>query len=86
MLQEKDPASKPTGQQLSKQQLKDKLRRTANGTRLDDEEWTDAQPTPRGKLTVTYVFRKENFIRKFGEEAEEEAREEEEDEDNNGDG
>ena len=64
--------------QLSKQQIREKQNRTANGSKLDDEEWTDVEPNARGKLTVTDVMRKENLIRKLGEEVEEEAKLEDE--------
>ena len=83
----------PTGQEACTpfgpvhQQMK-KRPRTTNGARLDDDEWTKAQPTARQKLTVTDCLRKENVIRKLGEEAEEEALEEElevEDDDSDGD-
>ncbi|KAL8782831.1 MAG: hypothetical protein Q9213_005070 [Squamulea squamosa] len=44
-----------------------------------DDEWTNEQTAYRKKITVNDTLRKENAIRRLGEEAEEEALEEEED-------
>ena len=46
----------------------------------EEDEWISAKPVQRQKITVTDTLRKENAIRKLGEEAEEEALEEEIDE------
>lgn len=46
-----------------------------------EDEWIHEQPVYRKKITVNDTLRKENAIRKLGEEAEEEALEEEEEED-----
>ena len=43
----------------------------------EEDEWLHEQPTSRHKITVTDTLRKENAIRKIGEEVEEEALEEE---------
>ncbi|MCJ1358380.1 MAG: hypothetical protein MMC33_008380 [Icmadophila ericetorum] len=43
----------------------------------EEDEWLHQVPTPRHKITVTDTLRKENAIRKLGEEAEEEAQAEE---------
>ena len=50
--------------------------------RLVEEEWTREKPVRHRKLTVNDTLKKENAIRKLGEEVE--AEEEEEDEDNEG--
>ena len=70
--------------QLSKRQLKEKRARTADGSKLDDDEWTDAQPTTRCKITVNDTLRKENIIRKLAEEVEEEVEAEEQEENEDG--
>ncbi|MCJ1289649.1 hypothetical protein MMC34_001182 [Xylographa carneopallida] len=44
----------------------------------EDDAWMHETPRPRHKITVSDTLRKENAIRKLGEEAEEEALEEEE--------
>ena len=44
---------------------------------VEDDAWMHETPRPRQKITVNYTLRKENAIRKLGEEAEEEALEEE---------
>ena len=44
----------------------------------EEDEWISAKPTSRQKITVSDTLRKENVIRKLGEEAEEEALEEDE--------
>ncbi|KAL6715727.1 hypothetical protein ACLMJK_006688 [Lecanora helva] len=46
-----------------------------------DEEWTNEQTAYRKKITINDTLRKENAIRKLGEEAEEEALDEEAEED-----
>ncbi|MCJ1477505.1 hypothetical protein MMC13_006177 [Lambiella insularis] len=45
---------------------------------VEDDAWIHETPRQRHKITVSDTLRKENAIRKLGEEAEEEAREEEE--------
>ncbi|MCJ1397059.1 hypothetical protein MMC11_000251 [Xylographa trunciseda] len=45
---------------------------------IEDDAWMHETPRPRHKITVSDTLRKENAIRKLGEEAEEEALEEEE--------
>ncbi|MCJ1392849.1 hypothetical protein MMC18_005721 [Xylographa bjoerkii] len=45
---------------------------------IEDDAWMYETPRPRHKITVNDTLRKENAIRKLGEEAEEEALEEEE--------
>jgi hypothetical protein len=45
--------------------------------RVEDEAWMNETPRARPKITVSDTLRKENIIRKIGEEAEEEALEEE---------
>ncbi|MCJ1287102.1 hypothetical protein MMC26_006450 [Xylographa opegraphella] len=48
------------------------------GMGIEDDAWMHETPRPRHKITVSDTLRKENAIRKLGEEAEEEALEEEE--------
>ncbi|MCJ1483242.1 hypothetical protein MMC06_003409 [Schaereria dolodes] len=50
------------------------------------DEWTHEKPSQRRKITVTDTLRKENVIRRLGEEAEEEALEEEAEAENDSDG
>ena len=45
---------------------------------IEDDAWMHETPRPRHKITVSDTLRKENAIRRLGEEAEEEALEEEE--------
>ena len=64
---------------------KTKAKNTSEGLRfhefasryLEEDEWLDQQPAPRHKITVNDTLRKEDAIRKLGQEAEEEALEEE---------
>lgn len=46
----------------------------------EDDEWVNKEPLYKGKITFQDCMKKENAIRKLGEEAEEEARQDEEDE------
>ncbi|KAI4150840.1 MAG: hypothetical protein LQ340_003870 [Diploschistes diacapsis] len=50
-------------------------------SRVEDDEWTKEKPRRMRKITVNDTLKKENAIRKLGEEAEAEALEEEEEED-----
>lgn len=50
------------------------------GSFTEDDEWTKEQTAYRQKITINDTLRKENAIRKIGEEAEQEAMEEDDDE------
>jgi len=63
------PASTPDPQ---------KARIQSSKYNIEDDSWIHETPRPRRKITVSDTLRKENAIRKLGEEAEEEALEEEE--------
>lgn len=51
----------------------------------EDDEWVNKEPLYKGKITFQDCMKKENAIRRLGEEAEEEARQDEEDEEDDDD-
>ena len=68
------PGLVPASPEVSK---KSKAKGSKYNPQNDDDAWTNETPRARPKLTVADTLRKENAIRRIGEEAEEEALEEE---------
>ncbi|KAK2799153.1 hypothetical protein FQN51_007122 [Onygenales sp. PD_10] len=66
-------------------ELSDATRFHEFGSSLDDDDWVNHATNYKDKITLSDCMKKENAIRKLGEEVEEEARQDEEDQDEDDD-